>query len=96
MTLSPISSCTALTEVQSSLGGRILAQPAGRVLGGSSATNLGMVVFPSKAGFDAWEKLGNRNWGFDAVSPYLRKFHTFNPPCKQVQELSIHYFDPAS
>ncbi|KKY27449.1 putative aryl-alcohol dehydrogenase [Phaeomoniella chlamydospora] len=79
---------------QSALDGRVLAHPSGRVLGGSTAINLGMVIFPSKAGFDAWEELGNPSWNWSTISPYLRKFHTFSPPSQEVQEeLSINYID---
>ena len=53
-----------------------------------------MVIYPSKAGFDTWEQLGNKDWNWDAVSPYLRKFHTFNAPTEAVkQDLSLDYLD---
>ena len=74
----------------------MIGQPAGRTLGGSTAINLGMIIYPSKASFDAWEKLGNKNWNWESVSPYLRKFHTLNLPSKEVQEyLSLDYLDPS-
>jgi hypothetical protein len=34
----------------------------GKTLGGSSAINLGMIIFPAKASFDSWEALGNPGW----------------------------------
>lgn len=59
----------------------------GKTLGGSSAINLGMVVYPSKANFESWEALGNPGWGWEGISPYLRKFHTHTPPSESVQKL---------
>lgn len=34
------------------------------MLGGSSAINFGATVHPSKADFEAWERIGNEGWGF--------------------------------
>lgn len=55
-------------------------------MGGSSAINLGMVIYPSKVGMDAWEKLGNPGWGWDGVSPYIRKFHKAAAPSDEVRQ----------
>ncbi|ETS78728.1 hypothetical protein PFICI_08581 [Pestalotiopsis fici W106-1] len=68
------------TEPQVGLHNRRLAQPLGKTLGGSSAINLGMVIYPSKSGFDSWEKSGNPGWGWDTMESYFRKFHTFTEP----------------
>ncbi|KAI1204349.1 putative GMC oxidoreductase [Annulohypoxylon truncatum] len=68
------------TEPQVGLNSRRLAQPLGKTLGGSSAINLGMVIYPSKSGFDTWDKLGNRGWGWEIMESYFRKFHTFTEP----------------
>lgn len=38
------------------------------------------MVYSSPASFDAWETLGNANWNWKAMLPYLRKFHTHHPP----------------
>lgn len=57
-----------------------------------------MVVYPSKSGFDAWEKLGNRGWGWDGLEKYFRKFHTYTAP-KRPQtkdELMLDYHVPKS
>ncbi|KAJ5766322.1 uncharacterized protein N7511_003938 [Penicillium nucicola] len=64
---------------QEQLNGRQILANKGRTLGGSSAINLGMIVYPSRTGMNAWEKLGNPGWGWDEFSPYLRKFHTAAP-----------------
>lgn len=55
-------------------------------MGGSSAINLGMVIYPSRAGLNAWETLGNPGWGWDGLSPYIRKFHTAAPPSNDNRE----------
>ena len=59
---------------------RQLGQPRGRMVGGSSALNFSLVMYPSRANFEAWESLGNDGWGPDVMAPYLRKFHTYTPP----------------
>jgi choline dehydrogenase-like flavoprotein len=55
-------------------------------LGGSSAINMGMVVYPSKVGIDAWEILGNPGWGWEGLSPYIRKFHKAAAPSDEVRQ----------
>ena len=53
-----------------------------------------MVVFPSKAGIDAWSSLGNPGWSWRDMQPYYRKFHTLNPPTQQsVQDLGLDWID---
>ena len=75
--------------------GRQIAQPKGRTLGGSTAINLGMVIYPSKSGFDGWEKLGNAGWNWDTISPYFRKFHKLTLPSKEAQaDLYLKYVVP--
>ncbi|OTA64863.1 GMC oxidoreductase [Hypoxylon sp. EC38] len=84
------------TEPQVGLNNRRLAQPLGRTLGGSSAINLGMVIYPSKSGFNAWEKLGNPGWGWDTMKSYFRKFHTFTEPQEKLKkELMLDYLSGA-
>jgi choline dehydrogenase-like flavoprotein len=62
----------------------------GRTLGGSSAINLGMAIFPGKAEFEAWSALGNKGWDHEGILPYLRKFHTYTGPSDKVKE-QLHY-----
>ncbi len=55
------------------LGGRILAAPRGKVVGGSSSIN-GMVYVRGHAkDFDAWEQLGAKNWAFRDCLPYFKR-----------------------
>lgn len=79
---------------QAALNGRTVAHPRGRTLGGSTAIHLGLMTYPSKAGIDSWEKLGNKGWNFDALRPYYQKFHTYSPPSKEVNDLlALDYMD---
>lgn len=61
------------TEPQPETGGRRIAWPRGRVLGGSSAINGLIYIRGQKADFDDWERLGASGWGYDAVLPYFKK-----------------------
>jgi choline dehydrogenase len=61
------------TQPSESLGGRGLAIPQGRVVGGSSSIN-GMVYNRGqKADFDTWAQMGNRGWGFEDLLPYFKR-----------------------
>ncbi|KAJ5143707.1 CAZyme family AA3 [Penicillium bovifimosum] len=71
---------------QIQLNDRRLLANKGRTLGGSSAINLGMVIYPSRSGFNAWETLGNPGWGWDGMSRYVRKFHTAAGPSIENRE----------
>ncbi|KAE8155158.1 hypothetical protein BDV25DRAFT_169314 [Aspergillus avenaceus] len=76
-----------LTEPQVHANNRQMAQPRGRMVGGSSAINFSIVMYPTRANFEAWESLGNEGWGPDAMAPYLRKFHTYAPPSEDTRTL---------
>lgn len=83
------------TEPQKNLNNRIVGQPRGKIVGGSSGIQYGMVVYPSKAGIDGWSKLGNKGWAWEDMAPYYKKFHTLKEPTKQqVADLSLQYLDP--
>jgi choline dehydrogenase-like flavoprotein len=83
-----------MSTPQTHLNGRQLAQPKGKTLGGSTAINLGMVIYPSKSGIDAWEKLGNLGWNWETLEPYFRKFSTLTKPSRESQDnLGLSYLD---
>jgi len=66
------------TEPEPHLGGRRLATPRGKVVGGSSSIN-GMVYVRGHAGdFDHWEKSGAEGWGFRHVLPYYKRMETWD------------------
>jgi choline dehydrogenase len=61
------------TEPEPHLGGRVLATPRGKVIGGSSSIN-GMVYVRGHArDFDTWEEMGAKGWGFRHVLPYFKR-----------------------
>lgn len=61
------------TEPEPHLGGRRLATPRGKVMGGSSSIN-GMVYVRGHArDFDAWEEMGAKGWGHRHVLPYFKR-----------------------
>ena len=61
------------TEPEPHLGGRRLATPRGKVIGGSSSIN-GMVYVRGHAkDFDTWAALGADGWGYADVLPYFKR-----------------------
>ena len=54
------------------------------------------LIYPPKSSIDAWGKLGNTGWDWEALAPYYRKFHTFNAPSDRTAEaLATNYIDEA-
>jgi choline dehydrogenase len=61
------------SEPEPHLGGRVLATPRGKVLGGSSSIN-GMVYVRGHArDFDHWAESGATGWSFADVLPYFKR-----------------------
>jgi choline dehydrogenase len=61
------------TEPEPHLGGRTLATPRGKVIGGSSSIN-GMVYVRGHArDYDTWAEMGADGWGFADVLPYFKR-----------------------
>ena len=66
------------TEPEPHLGGRRLACPRGRVLGGSSSIN-GMVYVRGHArDFDHWAESGAQGWAFADVLPYFKRMEDWH------------------
>lgn len=86
-----------MSEPQAHVNGRQIPQPRGRVVGGSSALNFSMVLYPSQRDFNSWKALGNADWGAEDMAPYLRKFHTYTAPDEEVSRfLALDgYMDPS-
>ena len=64
------------TKPEPHMGGREMAVPRGKVLGGSSSIN-GMVYVRGHAkDFDTWEEMGADGWGFRHVLPYFKRLET--------------------
>ncbi|MGL4236807.1 choline dehydrogenase [Tabrizicola sp.] len=61
------------TEPEPHLGGRVLATPRGKVIGGSSSIN-GMVYVRGHAkDFDSWAEMGADGWSYADVLPYFKR-----------------------
>ncbi|MEM9840627.1 MAG: GMC family oxidoreductase N-terminal domain-containing protein [Pseudomonadota bacterium] len=61
------------TVPQKHLGGRVMFQPRGRTLGGSSSVN-GMCYIRGDAGdYDSWAEGGATGWEWDSCLPYFKK-----------------------
>lgn len=52
---------------------RSTSVPRGRVMGGSSTVNGGVFVRATPADFDGWAALGNDEWSFAKVLPFLKR-----------------------
>ena len=66
------------TEPEPHLGGRRLACPRGKVIGGSSSIN-GMVYVRGHArDFDHWAEAGAEGWSFADVLPYFRRLESWH------------------
>ena len=48
----------------------------GKITGGSSAVNVQIFLRGLPEDYDAWASLGNDEWGYEKVLPYLRKLET--------------------
>ncbi len=66
------------TEPEPYLGGRVLACPRGRVIGGSSSIN-GMVYVRGHAhDYDHWSDSGALGWSFADVLPYFKRMENWH------------------
>ncbi len=61
------------SEPEPELNGRIMYQPRGKVLGGTSSIN-GMVYMRGNAAdYDEWRQRGCEGWDYDSVLPYFKR-----------------------
>ena len=65
------------SEPEPHLGGRRIACPRGKVLGGSSSINGMVYVRGHPLDFERWEEEGAKGWGYRNVLPYFRRAETF-------------------
>ena len=65
-------------EPEDALGGRRLACPRGKVIGGSSSIN-GMIYVRGHArDYDHWRDQGATGWGYNDVLPYFHRMETWH------------------
>jgi choline dehydrogenase len=65
------------TQPEPQLKGRKIAQPRGKVLGGSSSINGMIQIRGQAADFDHWRQLGLEGWGWDSVLSYFKRHEDF-------------------
>lgn len=66
------------SEPEPHLGGRRLATPRGKVIGGSSSIN-GMVYVRGHAcDYDTWAQMGADGWSYADVLPYFRRMESWH------------------
>jgi choline dehydrogenase len=65
------------SEPEPHLGGRRIACPRGKVLGGSSSINGMVYVRGHPLDFERWEEEGAKGWGYRDVLPYFRRAESF-------------------
>ena len=68
------------SEPEPHLGGRRLATPRGKVLGGSSSINGMVYVRGHPRDFDAWAEMGADGWGWADVMPYFKRMEDWHGP----------------
>src|SRR5881394_640267 len=61
------------SEASEWTGGRRIAAPRGKTLGGSSSINGHIYNRGQRMDFDGWAQRGNRGWGYSDVLPYFRR-----------------------
>jgi choline dehydrogenase len=61
------------TGPEAGLGGRSLAYPRGKVIGGSSAINAMIYMRGQAADYDGWRQIGLNGWAWSDVLPYFLK-----------------------
>ncbi|POS76701.1 choline dehydrogenase [Diaporthe helianthi] len=78
------------------LNNRTHANIAGKGLGGGSAVNFMWWTHPSRKDIDNWGALGNANWSWVEVQPYLKKSEAYLPPAstEAIQDMQTQYVEP--
>lgn len=66
------------TEPEPHLGGRRLATPRGKVIGGSSSINGMIYVRGNPLDYDHWREAGASGWGYADVLPYFKRMENWH------------------
>lgn len=67
------------TQPQTHLGNRVLFQPRGKTLGGSSSINARVYVRGHARDYDHWARLGCKSWSYPEVMPLFRRSESYAP-----------------
>jgi choline dehydrogenase-like flavoprotein len=62
-----------LSEPQASAGGRVVAVPQGRTLGGGSSVNAMIYIRGGSADYDEWRDMGCMGWSWSEVLPVFKR-----------------------
>jgi choline dehydrogenase len=65
------------TEAGEGTGGRAIAWPRGRVVGGSSSINGLIFIRGQHEDFDDWERLGANGWDYQSVLPFFKRYEGY-------------------
>ncbi|KAF4589165.1 GMC oxidoreductase [Ophiocordyceps camponoti-floridani] len=68
------------SEPEDDAQGRVVTIYAGKGIGGSSLVNGMVYIRGDKAQFDAWERLGNPGWNWEALLPYYKQVEKLQLP----------------
>jgi len=83
------------TAPEPSLGGRVIDQPAGRVIGGTGSLNGMLHVQGQPQDYERWRALGNAGWGWDDVRPWFAKVELPQSDPPQRHPLADAFVDAA-
>jgi len=61
------------SEPEAQLNGRVLYQPRGKVLGGTSSINGMVYMRGTPTDYDGWRQRGCEGWSYDDVLPFFKK-----------------------
>jgi len=71
LSYNPTYSWMHFTEPETAAGGRSIAMPRGKVLGGSSSINGMIYIRGHRLDYEDWVAAGATGWGWDALLPYF-------------------------
>ena len=60
------------TIPQPGLNNRVISEPRGKIIGGTSQLYLMMHIRGHPSAYDNWAKMGNTGWGYQDVLPYFK------------------------
>lgn len=82
--------------LQPYLNNRTHANIAGKGLGGGSAINFMWWTHASRQDINNWGALGNANWSWDELQPYLKRSEAYTAPSSEdaVEGMQTQYIEP--
>ena len=84
------------TAPEPALGGRVLDQPCGKVIGGTGSINGMLHVTGQPEDYDGWRALGLAGWGWHDVQPWFKRLELPVSPPPQRHVLADAFVDAAA